>query len=42
MKKVFITLLVLIVLVVAFIATRPSHFHIERTAVIAAPAAGRR
>ncbi len=38
MKKVVTVLLLLIVLLVAFIATRPAHYHVERSAVIPAPA----
>ena len=37
MKKLLMALLVLIVLAVAFITTRPSHYHVERSTMIAAP-----
>src|SRR5437773_8526922 len=37
MKKVLGVLLVLIVALVAFIATRPATFHVERSTTIAAP-----
>lgn len=39
LKKVLVGLVVVVALLVAFIATRPSHFLVERSAVIAAPPA---
>jgi uncharacterized protein YndB with AHSA1/START domain len=39
MKKVLIVLLVLVLGFVAFVATRPATYHVERTATVAAPPA---
>jgi Polyketide cyclase / dehydrase and lipid transport len=38
MKRFLIALVILVAVLVAFVATRPPRFHVERTATIAAPA----